>query len=557
MTLETKGKKVVIIGGVAGGASAAARLRRLDETSNIIILERGEYVSFANCGLPYHIGGEIEEREKLLLHSPSSLKSRFNVDVRIKSEVKGINRDRKTVSVLALSDGTTHEETYDLLILSTGATPLRPNIPGIDLPTILTLRDIPDMDRIIARLASRPKNLLVIGGGFIGLEMIEQLHRKFSEGDRTFRLIEAYPHILPPLDPEMVTPIEHDIAKKGVFLELGDPLVAFEQARPGVVAITKSGKRFDSDFALLSIGVRPEVSLATQAGLSIGTRGGISVDDQLRTSDPSIFAIGDCIETRNLVTGEYGVTPLAGPANRQGRIVADVISGLESHYKGTLGTAIVRAFDLTAAVTGANEKTLQRSGIPYEAIFLHPSSRASYHPGASPLKLKVLFSPNTGKVLGAQAVGRDGVDKRIDVLATALYAGLTVDDLTDLELSYAPPFGSAKDPVNLAGMIGQNIERKLVDVLHPKQLEAELAHSSLLDVREDHEREKGSINPSLHIPLGQLRERMSELPRDKPIIVYCQSGLRSYNACRILRQNGFECKNLSGAYLTWSALSKS
>ena len=549
-------KKVVIVGGVAGGANVAARLRRLNENVEIVMFERGGYVSFANCGLPYHIGGEIVDRHKLLVHTPESLRKRFNIDVRINSEVMSINRKEKFVSVKDRKSDREFREAFDVLVLSPGATPLRPAIKGIDLPGIFSLRDIHDMDAIIENLSSmRAKNILIVGGGFIGLEMIEQLKHRFASSDVRLSLVESNPHVLAPLDFEMVARVEEELLKNGVNLLLNDPVTSFETSGSGLAAFTKSGKKIEADFILFNIGVRPETSLAVEAGLEIGARGGIKVDSQLRTGDPSIFALGDCIETKHLVTGESGVIPLAGPANRQGRIVADVICGIDSHYKGSLGTAILRVFGLTAAVTGANEKTLNRLGIESQSVFLHPSSHASYYPGASSMSIKLIYSPKTRKIFGAQAVGADGVDKRVDVIATAIYAGLTIDDLTDLELCYAPPFSSAKDPVNLAGMIAQNVEENLVQILHPKDLAAETASSLLLDVRDQEERENGFIPGSKHIPLNELRGRLSEIPKDKPLVVYCQSGQRSYNACRILMQNGFRCKNLTGAYKTWRALS--
>jgi len=545
-------KRILIVGGVAGGANVAARLRRLDEHSEVAMYERGGYVSFANCGLPYHIGGEIENRSKLLIHTPESLKRRFAIDVHIRSEVISINRAEQTIRVRNLQTGDEYVDRYDNLVLSPGATPFRPKIEGLDLPGVFSLRDIDDMDAIIARLTSQPpKSITVVGGGFIGLEMVEQLFHRLSMEGVKLRVLESNPQLLTPLDPEMTLEIVGELESKGIELHFGDPVTAFESADGRIVTLTRNNKRYESDLVLFNIGVRPEVSLAKDCGLELGARGGIKVDNQLRTSDPKIFALGDCIETEHLVTKEYGLIPLAGPANRQGRIVADVISGLDSKYKGTLGTAILRVFNTTAAVTGANEKTLRRLGLPYQAIYLHPGSHAGYYPGAHKIHLKLLFSSETGKILGAQAVGRDGVDKRIDLIATAIYAGLTVDDLTELELNYAPPFSSAKDPVNLAGMIGQNIQNGLVETVSPIDLPAEKGEILLLDVRDGAEREKGFIPASIHIPLSELRERLPSLPKDKLIIAYCQTGQRSYNACRILSQHGYRCKNLNGAYSTW------
>lgn len=544
-------KKVVIIGGVAGGANVAARLRRLDEQADIVMLERGEYVSFANCGLPYHIGGEIADRQKLLLHTPDSLYQRFRIDVRIQSTAVSIDRERKVVKVRSLK-GEEYEESYDTLVLSPGASPLRPNIPGLNLEGILTLRDIRDMDTILQRLSeSHPRRISFVGGGFIGLELMEQIAHRFPE--KSLTLIESSPHILAPLDYEMVAPLENLIRERNVELVLDDPVISFEKLGDSLAISTRSGRQTESDLVFFSIGVRPEVSLAKDAGLEIGARGGIRVDSQMRTNDPNIFALGDCIETKHLITGEEQVIPLAGPANRQGRIVADVIHGLDSHYKGTLGTAIVRVFDTVAAVTGANERTLSRLGMKFQAIYLHPSSHASYYPGASPVRMKVLFNPETGRILGAQAIGKEGVDKRIDVIATAISSGLGVDELHDLELCYAPPFSSAKDPVNLAGMIAENARSGLVESISPAELPRELPAGTLIDVRELAERQRGSIPGSIHIPLGELRDRLSEIPKEHELFVFCQSGQRSYNACRILAQHGYRCKNISGAYLTWSA----
>ena len=554
---ETTGKKVIIVGGVAGGATVAARLRRLDEHAEILMFERGEHVSFANCGLPYHIGGEIKERQRLLLHTPQSLKQRFNIDVRVKHEVLAIDRQNRKVTVKNNASGQEFVETYDYLVLSPGAAPLRPAIPGIDLPQVLSLRDVSDMDRIIAGLhAEKIENIVVVGGGFIGLEMIEQLHHRFSGRSVKLSLIEAAPHILAPFDSEMITVIEGEMRKNGIDLYLNDPLDSFSANSKGVIVSTKSGKRIPADLVIFNIGVRPETGLAVAAGLELGARGGVKVDSQMRTSDPNIFALGDCVETKNLVTGEFGIVPLAGPANRQGRIVADVICGLDSHYKGTLGTAILRVFSRTAAVTGVNERTLKRLGLSYKVVYLHPGAHAGYYPGATPISLKLIFEPQSGKIFGAQAVGVKGIDKRIDIIATAIRGGLTVEELTEVELCYAPPFGSAKDPVNVAGMLAQNVERELVELVHPAELEKERAGAVLLDVRDPDEREGGYIPDSIHIPLNEIRARISEIPKDKPLIVYCQSGQRSYTACRILMQHGYHCKNLTGAWKTWSAVSQ-
>jgi NADPH-dependent 2,4-dienoyl-CoA reductase/sulfur reductase-like enzyme/rhodanese-related sulfurtransferase len=534
-------KRLIIVGGVAGGASAAARARRLCEDCDIIVFERGPHVSFANCGLPYFVGGEIAEQDELLVQTPASLKARFNLDVRVNTEVLSIDRAARRVRVRELETGKEYDETYDALVLSTGASPLKPPIPGIDRPNHFTVRTIPDVQRIMewSRGCERCR-AVVVGGGYIGLEMAEQLRRR----EFAVTVVEALPQVMTPLDPEMAAWLHAELRAHGVALHLNDPVAAFE---PGAV-ILKSGARLPADSVILALGVKPETKLAKDAGLEIGERGGIRVNDHLQTSDPAIWAVGDAIEVRDFVTGQWCVIPLAGPANRQGRIAADNIFGRPSRYAGTLGTAILRLFDLTAGVTGANEKTLRKAGIAYEALHLHPGSHAGYYPGAEPIALKILFAPDTGKLLGAQAVGREGVDKRIDVLATALKAGMTVHDLAELELAYAPPYGSAKDPVNLAGMAAQNV---LAGDVKLAQWTEVPDSAFVLDVRRDDERAQGLIPGSVHIPLDELRERLDELPRDREIIVYCASGQRSYYACRLLAQRGYRCRNLTGSYRTW------
>lgn len=547
-------KRVLIVGGVAGGANAATRLRRLDEKAEVIVFERGPYVSFANCGLPYHVGGEIQERKKLLQHTPETLKARFAIDVRIQHSVERIDRAAKEVEVREIATGRIYRERYDNLILSPGAAPFKPPVPGLDLPGVFALRDIPDMDKIIAWIAEHKcTKAAIAGGGFIGLEMMEQLHHKGV----ACVLFESNPQILMPLDAEMVRPIEAEMREKGISLHLSDPVQAITKGvatdkGSSLKITTKSGTSHQADLVIWSIGVRPETKLAVDAGLELGTTGAVKVNQHLQTSDPSIYAVGDCIEVTHGITKAPAFIPLAGPANRQGRIAADNICGIPSIYKATYGTAIVRVFSLTAACTGANEKLLAKAGIPHQALHLHPNSHASYYPGAHPLALKVIYNSKTGTLLGAQAVGKDGVDKRIDVLAVAIQAGLTVDDLVDLELCYAPPFGSAKDPVNLAGMIGDNIRNERVTVAQWSDVEKLAGSVQLVDVRDPAEVAKGSIPGAIHIPLNDLRARLSELPKEKELLVFCQSGQRSYNACRILLQNGYWCRNLSGAYKTWS-----
>ena len=538
--------KIIVVGGVAGGANFAARARRLNEKAEIIVVERSGYVSFANCGLPYHIGGEIEDRDDLLLHSPLSLKARFNLDVRIRTEATKINPQNKTIDLIELDSGRKYIESYDELVLAPGANPIIPPIPGITSPGIFTLRNIEEMDKILCWMKEKnPKRAVVIGGGFIGLEVLEQLKKKID----SLTLVEAAPQLLIPLDPEMAGLAEKEVRAHGVEIVLGDALASFEDP---LTVVTASGRKFPSDMVILAIGVRPEVSLAKTACVELGPRGGIKVDSFLRTSVPHIWAVGDAIEIQNQVTGEFGVVPLAGLANRQGRIVADNIFGVEKRsFSGALGTAILRVFSLTAATTGANEKTLKRLNKKYKTLLLFPNSHAGYYPGAQELAIKLLFCPGTRKLLGAQVVGKDGVDKRIDVLATALKAKMSVDELSELELSYAPPFGSAKDPVNMAGMIAKNILDHLVKSISPEELLKNKENYFILDVRSKSEVDRGAISGHYWIPLPELRGRISELPKDKPILAYCQSAQRSYYASRILIQNGFNVTNLSGAYKGW------
>jgi NADPH-dependent 2,4-dienoyl-CoA reductase/sulfur reductase-like enzyme/rhodanese-related sulfurtransferase len=465
-----------------------------------------------------------------------------------------IDREAKEVEVLDIQNKKTYRESYDHLILSPGASPLKPPVPGLDLPGVFWLRDVPDMDRIIAWIGdNKPSTAAVVGGGFIGLEMVEQLHRR----NIACTVFESNPQLLMPLDGEMVAPLQDEIRNHGVQIQLNDGVNAIEAfGNRSLTVKTRGGASKTVDLVIWSIGVRPETKLAKEAGLEIGETGGVKVSETLQTSDPSIFAVGDCIEVTHSIIGKPAFIPLAGPANRQGRIAADNICGIHSRYSGTLGTAIVRAFSLTAACTGANEKLLRRNNIPYEAIHLHPMSHASYYPGAAPLALKVMYHTETGKILGAQAVGADGVDKRIDILATAIQAGMIIDDLAELELCYAPPFGSAKDPVNMAGMVGQNIRAERVSVAQWSDVATLSATAQLLDVRDVAEFQRGSIPAAVNIPLNELRNRIGELSKEREILVFCASGQRSYNACRILTQNGFMCRNLSGAYKTWSATSK-
>ncbi len=554
MTLSKSKKRVLIVGGVAGGATAAAHARRLCEESEIIVFERGRYVSFANCGLPYYIGGEIVEKSDLLVQTPDGLRSRFNLDVRVMSEVVEIDSDGKRILVLDRISENKYWEAYDDLILSIGSKPLIPPIPGIDLPGHFTVRGIPDVEAINEWISKKHvRNAVVVGGGFIGLEMVEQLcNRNFN-----VVVLEALNQVMAPLDPEMAAWLHQELKAKSVDVFLENPVNRFEtpeneeQACASIIEL-KNGISLPADLVILGLGVRPETSLAQTAGIKIGEKGGIKVDSHLKTNKPNIWAIGDAIEVKDCVTKESTLMPLAGPANRQGRIVAENILGDPMKYQGTWGTSILRLFDLTAGCTGANEKNLRRLNIPHDSVFLHPASHASYYPDAHRIAMKVLFDPGTGKLLGAQAIGRDGVDKRIDVFATALKAGMTVHEMEDIELAYAPPFGSAKDPINLAGMVAQHVVHK--DVQNVKWDEVsrlDFEQTVLLDVRDENERNEGNIPNSIHIPLPELRQRYCELPIEKEIIVYCQTGQRSYFADRFLAQKGYRVKNLSGSYLTW------
>lgn len=537
--------KLVIVGGVAGGASAAARMRRLDEKAEIVLFERGENVSFANCGLPYHVGGVITERDQLLVMPPARFKGRLAVDVRVRHEVVSIDRTAHTVKAVNLVTGETGTEHYDKLLLATGSLPIRPSLPGVDDPDVLTLWTMADMDAIKQRAEGDAKRAVVIGGGFIGLEAAENLrHRGVA-----VTLVELLPQVLPTLDQEMAVPLCHELSENGVRLRLGTAVEGFERTPKGKLAVRlRGGETLEADLVVLSVGVRPNSELARAAGLRTGERGGIITDGLMRTDDPDIFAVGDAVQVTDPVFGVPTQIPLAGPANKQGRLAADVIAGLPATpYRGTWGTSIVKLFGLTAASVGASEKTLMREKVPYKKLYLHPFCHASYYPGASMIHLKLLFTPE-GRILGMQAVGRDGVDKRIDVLATAMQAGLSVSDLARLELAYAPPYSSAKDPVNFAGYVAGNVlsgESRLA------YADALPEGACLLDVREPAECEKGTLPGAVTIPLGQLRNRLEELPRDRLIITYCAVGLRGYLAERILRQNGFDVRNLSGGFTTW------
>lgn len=541
--------KIVIVGGVAGGASAAARARRLSEEAEIIMVERGPDVSFANCGLPYCIGETITDRNKLLVTTPQRLHERFNLDVRVRSNVESIDRAGKSVRIRNLETGQEYEESYDKLILAPGAAPLRPPIPGIDQPGIFTLRNLQDMDRIKSQIDAGVKQAVVVGAGFIGLELVENLVRLGIETT----VVELQDQVLPPLDKEMTAPLAEALTEQGVTLLTGEAAEGFESTADGLAVQLKSGRVLPAQLVALGIGVRPENGLAVAAGLDVGPRGGIRVNDQLQTSDPDIYAVGDAIEVTDFVSGNPTQIPLAGPANRQGRIAADNIFGRPSTYRGTQGTAILGLFGKTAAMTGASEKTLQRAGRPYRTAVIHPANHAGYYPGAESMTLKLTFDPESGKVLGAQGVGGAGVDKRIDVLAVAIQAGMTVYDLEEMELAYSPQFGSAKDPVNMAGFVAAGLLRgdhPQVDAASLRELAPEKPHV-LLDVRTQNEFEAGHIPGSIHIPVDELRERLGELPQDQEIIAYCKVGQRGYIATRILMQSGFAVRNLSGGYTSY------
>ena len=536
-------KKTVIIGGVAGGATAAARLRRRDEKMEIVVLEKGDYISFANCGLPYYIGDVIKSRDALLLQTPEAMKKKFNIEVRTRAEAVAVHPKEHKVSVRDLSTGAKYEESYDNLIIATGSSPIKPPIPGIDGQGIFTLWNIPDTDKIKNYMEQhRPGRAAVIGGGFIGLEMAENLHGAGLD----VTIIEMQNQVMAPLDYEMAQILHENIRMNNTELILEDGVDHFETQNGSTRIHLKSGRTVEAEMVLLSIGVKPNSSLAKAAGLSLNARGGVQVDEYLRTSEPDIYAVGDVIEVNHLVTGEKTMIPLAGPANKQARICADNITGSQKTYQGSMGTSVAQVFDLTAAAVGLNEKALlasgRKKGNDYETVVINQKSHAGYYPQATPITLKLLFEKE-GKILGAQAVGQDKVDKRIDTIATVMSMGGTTENLAKLELAYAPPFSSAKDPVNMLGFVAENILNKMVSFVTPAELDllldTEEGSITVLDVTEDAERMVFSIPGSVHIPLGMLRDRLGELNPDKKIITYCSIGVRSYNAARILAQNGF------------------
>ena len=536
-------KRVLIVGGVAGGASTAARLRRLDESLEIVMFEKGEYVSFANCGLPYHIGGVIPNRESLLVQTPEKLKARFNIDVRVNSEVIKVDSLEKKV-VVKERDGNEYEESFDYLVLAPGAKPLLPPITGINSKKILTLRNMNDMDKIKKEIEeNKVKRSVVIGGGYVGVETAENLQHLGIETT----LVEAAPNILAPFDGEMANILEYELVMKGINLMTSEKVVEFQEIGESVVVILESGKKIETDMVILSIGVAPDTKFLENSGITLGNRGHILVNDSLETNIPGIYALGDAILVENYITREESAIPLAGPANRQGRIVAGNIVGKEEKYNGSLGTAIIKVFDLTGASTGLNERTIKKLNTSYEKIYLHPNDHAGYYPGATPISIKVIYSKESLEILGAQAVGTNGVDKFIDVIATTIKFGGKIDDLAELELAYAPPFSSAKSPANMAGFIGKNIEEGLVEQIFVDDLEKYDPNTQIiLDVRDAVELVVGEFKNSINIPLGELRKRVTELPKDKEILTYCAVGLRGYLAARFLSQNGYRVKNIAG-----------
>lgn len=560
--------KVLIVGGVAGGATTAARLRRLNENAEIIIIERSHYVSYANCGLPYYVGGVITDRNKLTLQTPESFKARFNIEVRVDQEVTAIDREAKQVTVRNMLDNSTYIESYDTLVLSPGAHPVHPNLPGIDSKRLFTLRTVEDTFAITNFIdQENPQSATIVGGGFIGLEMAENL---VERGIRV-TVLQRPSHLMPTLDEDMASILHNRFRDAGVAIRLNADVIGFSDQDAHIETTFKAkgdetgqtNTTISSDMVVFAIGVLPESSLAKQAGLELGIKGAIKVDDHLRTSDPNIYAIGDAVQTTQYVSKQPAHIALAGPANKQGRIVADNICGKERTFKGSQGSSIMKAFDLTVATTGLNEKTASTSELDFDSVILTPASHATYYPGAHTMTMKVLFEKASGKILGAQIIGHEGVDKRIDVLAVAINANMTAEDLTEIDLAYAPPYASAKDPVNMAGYVIENILESTVKQIHWDEalgIASTNTKAVILDTRTQAEFNRGHIektcNPILHIPVDELRSRLSEIPSDKQLLVHCATGVRSYIACRILMQNGFNCTNIAGGYTLYAALFK-
>ena len=540
--------KIVIVGGVAGGMSAATRLCRLKEDAEIVVFEKGPYVSFANCGLPYYLSGEISERENLLVQTPESLAARFQLDVRPNHEVTAVYPDEKKVEVL--SDGKKWQESYDVLLLSPGAKPVRPAISGLaEAKNVYTVRNVPDIDMVMNALEEQPKKAVVVGAGFIGLEMAENLKKR----GLAVSIVELAPHVLPSLDEEMAVHIQNELIKQGVHVQTKRSVTAFEHG--GKQLRLDDGTTIDSDLTILSVGVQPDSTLAKMAGLETGLRGGIVVNEHYQTSDPSIYAVGDAIVVKQQITGADALISLASPANRQGRQAADNIAGIVRNNRGSLGTSIVRVFDLAAASTGLTERMAQQANLPFSVVHVSGKDHASYYPEATDILLKLIFHPKTGEIYGAQGVGAKGVDKRIDSLATAIKGQLTIFDLPELEFTYAPPFGSAKDPVNMLGYVAMNVAEGLSETIQWHELPEALAQGKiLLDVRNEGELQNGAFKDALNIPLNDLRCRLAELDREKEYIVSCHSGLRSYLAERILKQAGFHVQNLDGAFALYHAV---
>lgn len=546
--------KILIIGGVAGGASAAARLRRLNEHIEIILFEKGEYISFANCGLPYYIGGDIKNKADLTLQTPLGFKKRFNIDVRTFNEVTAINKDKKTVTVLNHNTNETYEESYDILLLSPGAEPIRPNLEGINLSRVFTLRNIPDTYRIKDYIDNAaPKSAAVIGGGYIGVEMAENL----VQAGLSVTIVEMQNQVISPLDFDMASILHNELERNGVTLKLETALEKIEEQGSSLKVVTNKGA-FDADMVILAIGVKPETKIAAEAGLKLNQRGAVIVNDNMKTSDDFIYAAGDAVEVTDFITKEKAVIPLAGPANKQGRIAADNIAGIKSTYRGTQGSAILKVFSLTAASTGITEKTAKRLGLNYEKNFTISASHAGYYPGAEEMFIKTIFDKDTGKILGAQIAGREGVDKRCDVIAAAINFKATVYDLTKLELCYAPPYSSAKDPVNMAGYVAENILKGISKIFHYHDVSSLPKDGSvnLIDTRTRGEYRLGHIDGFINIPVDSLRERMNEIDKSKPVYIVCQVGLRGYLACRILSGYGYDCYNLSGGYALYKEIIK-
>lgn len=547
--------RVIIIGGVAGGATAAARIRRLDEKAEIIIFEKSGYISYANCGLPYYIGGVIEDKEELTLQTPESFWERFNIDVRVQNEALEINPENKTVTVKNIKTGEVYTESYDKLLISTGAKPTRPQMQGIDLDNVFTLRTVEDTYNIKNFVDEcKPKSAVVVGGGFIGLEVAENL----NEMGVDVTILQRPDHLLNTLDYDMATLVHSRFRKNGVKLKFGVSVQGFEKAEKGVDVLIKGEEPINADMVLLAIGVTPDSTLAKNAGLDLGIKDSIVVNDRMETSARNIYAVGDAVQVKHSITGDNAVISLAGPANKQGRIAADNICGGDSRYKGSMGSSVIKIFDMTVASTGLTEKLAKASEIDYDKIVLSPMSHAGYYPGGKVMTMKVVFEKSTQRIIGAQIVGFDGVDKRIDVLATAMNFGATASDLKDLDLAYAPPYSSAKDPVNMAGFVIENIGAGKMKQFHWDDISRlqNVNGITLLDTRTSFEYSRGHIDGFINIPVDELRSRMDEIDKSKPLYVMCQSGLRSYISCRILAQNGFDCYNFSGGYRFYESVIK-